>query len=141
MSDRIFLDTNVLVYLYDEDTPEKQARSASLLEEHGLAGSIFLSTQVLQEFYVTVTRKLARPLSGELALLAVKSLDKFPTVGIDVSLVHAAISFSQNHRISFWDGLVVQAALQAGCTRLLTEDLHDGWRIGNLRVENPYATH
>ncbi|HEX2223190.1 MAG TPA: PIN domain-containing protein [Thermoanaerobaculia bacterium] len=140
MSARVFLDTNVLVYLYDEDTPEKQARAARLLEEYGPGGAAFISTQVLQEFYVTVSRKLARPLAKDLALAAVRNLAQLPTVRVDVPTILAAIQLSQEHQVSFWDGLIIQSALNAGCDRLLTEDLQSGRQLGELQIENPFTS-
>jgi predicted nucleic acid-binding protein len=74
MSDKLFLDTNVLVYLYDSDTPEKQERARAILERDGTTAEITISTQVLQEFYVTVARKFAKRLSEEETLLATRSL-------------------------------------------------------------------
>jgi predicted nucleic acid-binding protein len=138
MSGRVFLDTNVLVYLYDTDAPEKQARARTLLEEHGLAGNAFLSTQVLQEFYVNVARKFARQLSHEEALRATENLSRLPLVQIHTSLILDAISLRRDLQLSFWDALIVRAALEAGCERLLTEDMQPGRRIGELRIENPF---
>ncbi|HEY8020821.1 MAG TPA: PIN domain-containing protein, partial [Thermoanaerobaculia bacterium] len=69
MNGRVFLDTNIFVYLYDSDQPDKQARARTLVERFGLSGEIVISTQVLQEFYATVTRKFARQLSEEQILL------------------------------------------------------------------------
>ena len=87
MSGRAFFDTNVLVYLFDEDAPAKQAQAKKLFSEHARAGRIVLSPQVLQEFYVTVTRKLGRPVSPEAALAAVSHFSSFslvPVVGATV---------------------------------------------------------
>ena len=140
MNARVFLDTNVLVYLYDEDAPAKQARAAFLLKEYGPSGAAFLSTQVLQEFYVTVTRKLAKPLAKDRALAAVRNFAQLPTVRIDVSTILAAIQLSQDHQVSFWDGLIIRSALDAGCTRLFTEDLQSGRQLGGLRIENPFTS-
>jgi predicted nucleic acid-binding protein len=138
MRERIFLDTNVLVYLYDEDAPAKRARALSVLERGRESFRLVISTQVLQEFYVTVSRKLSRRLSEEEILLATRNLRGFPTVQIDVSVIFAAIDLGRRFQISFWDALITQAALVAGCTRLLTEDLQHGLRIGELTVENPF---
>jgi predicted nucleic acid-binding protein len=138
MRDRIFLDTNVLVYLYDNDAPEKQSRSRSILEQGRERSRLVISTQVLQEFYVTATKKLSRALSDGEILQAMRRLQGFPTVQIDVSMIFNAIELGRRYQISFWDALVTQAALAAGCNRLLTEDLQHGLRIGALTVENPF---
>jgi predicted nucleic acid-binding protein len=138
MNDRIFLDTNVLVYLYDQDSPEKQAKSRSLLESRSLTADLVISTQVLQEFYVTVTRKFSRYISEEDTVLAMRGLGDFLTVPVTVPLIFDAIELGRRFQISFWDALIAQAALVAGCNRLLTEDLQHGLRIGGLTVENPF---
>ncbi len=148
MNDRSFVDTNVLVYLFDADSPAKQARARQILEQDGgnvpLAGSrkgnsyLVLSTQVLQEFYVTVTRKLGVPLAPEVAVEATRRFAELHLVYIDAQLIFNAIALSQRHTVSMWDGLILQAALDGGCTRLLTEDLHDGWNLDGLRIENPF---
>jgi predicted nucleic acid-binding protein len=138
MTDRVFLDTNVLVYLYDEGSPEKQARSRVILEQDPERFRFIISTQVLQEFYVTVTRKLSRRLGEADAVVAMRGLQDFPVVTTDVPLIFEAIGLGRKFQLSFWDALVIQAALVAGCTRLLTEDLQHGMRIGDLVIENPF---
>ena len=92
MSARVFLDTNVLVYLFDLDAPEKQARAREILETEGASGRAMVSTQVLQEFYVSVTRKLAQPLDPETAYRAVEDLASLPVVQIDTTLILSAIT-------------------------------------------------
>ena len=139
MRGRSFVDTNVLVYLYDSDNPTKRARAGELVTEYGPSGKLVLSTQVLQEFFVTVTRKLARPLSLASAEQAVRHLSTYPVVAIDVQLVLGAIETMQAHRISLWDALIVEAARQSACEELLTEDLSDGASIAGVRVRNPFA--
>lgn len=139
MSGRAFFDTNVLVYLFDEDSPRKQARAKELFAKHADDGPIVLSPQVLQEFYVTVTRKLARPLSPEDALSAVSDLSHFPVVAVDGATVLEAVRLHQSERLSFWDALIVEAAREADCSTLFSEDLQGGRRFGNLRIENPFV--
>jgi predicted nucleic acid-binding protein len=136
---RIFLDTNVLVYLFDEDSPAKQARARQIFAEHARTGDIVLSPQVLQEFYVTVTRKLARPLSPAAAQAAVTHLSTFPLVPVDGATILRAIHLHQAATLSFWDALIVQAALEGNCKRLLSEDLQHGRRFGELVVEDPFG--
>ncbi len=138
MSDRAFLDTNVLVYAIDETEPEKRATARRLLGSVG-QGEFVLSTQILGEFYAVVTRKLDEPIPETLAAAVVDQLSLLPTVHADPALVKAAIQVSRSAQLSYWDGLVVAAAAFAGCERLLTEDLNDGQVIGSVRVENPFA--
>jgi len=139
MSGRTFVDTNVLVYLYDHSEPEKRRRAWEIFEALVQRGDVVLSTQVLQEFYVTVTRKLAKPISPADALDIVRRLAEFHIEPADSERVVDAIEFSQRHDVSLWDALIIGAALQSGSEVLLTEDLHTGWVIGELRVENPFA--
>ena len=80
---KTFFDTNILVYAFDVGAPAKRKKAAQLLSEHAAAGEVLISTQVLQEFYVAVTRKLAQPLAEESALVATRELTAFPTVNVE----------------------------------------------------------
>ena len=135
---RSFFDTNVLVYLFDEDSPKKKAKAQVLLEQESEAGRAVLSTQVLQEFFVTVTRKLASPLPLDEAEKVVRDFAKLPITQTDLSLIIAAIERIRLSGFSFWDALIVEAALASGATRLYTEDLKHGQVIGGMHVENPF---
>lgn len=137
MNDKLFIDTNVLVYYFDSDEPAKQARARTLLDSRTRARFV-LSTQVLQEFYVSVTRKLAQPLPPSVAFDTVRDLMAMQIVPIDGPFILESIQLAQKTQLSLWDALVVQAALTAGCSRLLTEDLQDGQKIGSLEIENPF---
>jgi predicted nucleic acid-binding protein len=138
MTDKVFLDTNVFVYLYDTDNPEKQAKAKTLLEQIGRSSILSISTQVLQEFYVTVTRKFSKQLSGEEILLAMESLRSLAIVQVDVDMIFSAMNLVRQLRLSFWDTLILQAAIKSGCKLLYTEDLQHGQRIGSLTIENPF---
>jgi predicted nucleic acid-binding protein len=138
MSARTFVDTNVFVYLFDRDAPAKRGVARGILEGHGGSRHLTLSTQVLQEFYVIVTRKLGKPLPYDQALEATQDLAALPMVLIDPEMVLAAIDLSGAHQLSFWDALILKAAQRAGCTSVLSEDLQDGFRLGDLQVENPF---
>lgn len=136
---RAFFDTNVLVYLFDADAPQKQRIARALLEREANAGRATLSTQVLQEFFVTVTRKLAVPLGHEQAERAVRSLAELSVVQIDAALILEAIDTSRRLRISLRDALIVRAALQSGSTVLYTEDLQHGQEAEGLKISNPFV--
>jgi predicted nucleic acid-binding protein len=138
MKGRVFVDTNVLVYLFDTDDPSKQRRAQNLLGDEDLRTHIILSTQVLQEFYVSVTKKLATPLTPETALKAVQDLAAFPIVQIDTSLILLAIHRSRQAKLSFWDSLILEAALVAGATLLYSEDFQTSAVFGKLRIVNPF---
>jgi predicted nucleic acid-binding protein len=134
-----FVDTNVLVYAYDSDEPAKQARANEVLRQLGQTAELVLSTQVLQELYITVTRKLARPLAEADALEAVREWSRVPVVQVDPPLILAAAETSRFAVLSFWDALVLEAAALRGCARLLSEDLQDGFVHKGVRVENPFV--
>ncbi len=134
--DKAFVDTHVFVYAVDAGNPDKRRRAQSLLAD--LADSIVISTQVLLEFYVTATRKLAKPLSPEDAERRVRELSGTDVVEVTVPLVRTAIALSREHRLSMWDALIVECARARGCRRLFSEDLQHGREFGGVRVENPF---
>ena len=118
-----FFDTNVLVYLFDAGAPAKRERAQEILEQKAADGNAVLSTQVLQEFYVTITRKLAVPVDEETAEQAVRDLSVLPVVSPDPSMILGAIARSRRLRLSFWDSLILESAIASGAAILLSEDL------------------
>ena len=138
MNDRVFVDTNVLVYAFDASEPEKKAAALDLLDRGRKEGNLVVSVQVLQELYVTVTRKLTPPLPEREALEAVEKLALLPVVAADRDLVLDGIRGSQRLRISFWDALIVAAARRAGARRLLTEDLSHGQDYDGVTAFDPF---
>ena len=138
MSGKYFADTNVLVYAFDNSEPAKQLIAQQILEKQGGDGALVVSTQVLQEFFVTVTRKLAQPLSIDDAYTLVQQFGVYPMVSETPELILRAISRHRDDSFSFWDGLIVEAALQAGCQILWSEDMQDGRQIGQLVIRNPF---
>jgi len=135
---KVFVDTNVLVYLFDVSAPLKQQRARSLVEAEVAGPSLVISTQVLQEFYVSVTRKLAKPLSPIEAEKAAHNLAALHVIELDTDVVLAAIRRSREQKLSLWDALIVEAALEGGCRVVLSEDLQHGRQFGPLRIENPF---
>ena len=136
--ERVFIDTNVLVYLYDNDTPTKKARAVELLRDELAPPNIVLSTQVLQEFFVAVTRKLATPLQYSAATAVLEQLSVLSVRVVTTSLIVAAGTRCAHSMLSFWDALIVETALDAGATVLLTEDLQHHQKFGTLLVKNPF---
>jgi predicted nucleic acid-binding protein len=134
--DVVFVDTNVLVYLFDHGEPGKRAIAKEIFRQYQ---RIWLSTQVLQEFFVVVTRKLERPLAPDRALQSVQHLLAYPTAVVTPALVIAGIRRSIDSQLSLWDALIVETALSEGAGLLITEDLQDGWQIGAMRVWNPFS--
>ncbi len=133
-----FVDTNVLVYAHDR-VDRRQPRAAELLEELWSSRTGVIGTQVLQEFYVVATRKFNPPMSRSTARDVVAAYGTWPVVEVDVALIVAASDLEQRHRLSFWDALIIEAAVRAGCERLVTEDLQTGRRFAGVLIENPFA--
>jgi len=135
----IFLDTNILVYGFDDANPGKKERSLDLLLKARDAGHFMvISTQVLQEYYNTLTRKLLvdrRTAKREMLLLT-----RFHVVVMTPDLISIAADIQDRTSISFWDSLVVSAAQAAKCDELWTEDLNAGQMFGTLKVVNPLTT-
>jgi predicted nucleic acid-binding protein len=138
MTGSTFLDTNVVVYAFDDDEPVKQKRARAVIGG-GDHPTLVVSTQVLAEFFVTVTRKLERPLAPDRARQAVADLATLPVVGVDKEAVLAGIDLADRHQLSLWDALIVQAAATAGCETLLTEDLADGAVLAGVSIHNPFV--
>jgi len=137
--ERSFLDTNVLVYAYDTDAGPRHERARSLVAElwETRAGSV--STQVLQEFYVTVTRKVPKPLTKRVAREVVETYQAWPVYRPDVGDLAAASDLEERHRLAFWDALVIVAAQRSGADVLFSDDLQDERRIAGLTIRNPFA--
>ena len=138
MSDRTFLDTNVLVYLFDGGNPAKQARVQQILFAEDAKETLYVSTQVMQEMYSVVTRKFAKTVSAEDAEKALRKLATMNVVVLVPDLILAAAARSRKDTINFWDALIVEAALAAGCTRIFTEDFQPERHFGTLRIANPF---
>jgi len=138
MSAKVFLDTNVLVYaaLGTAKDDRKSERALVLIESEEFG----TSAQVLQEFFVTVTRKAVRPLSVERALEWIQQLITFPCYPIDHRIVRIAIEQAERHRISYWDAAILSAAQAMGCQTVYSEDLNDGQEYSGVRVTNPFRT-
>ena len=135
MSDRVFLDANILLYAEDAGSPEKQRRSRDVIARLAKSGDGVISTQVMQEFYAAATRKLGvQPLAAKAVL---KTFTVFEIVQVSTDLIHDAIDCSVLNALSFWDALIVAAAAAAGCPTPYTEDLNNGQIILGVKVQNP----
>jgi predicted nucleic acid-binding protein len=136
MSARSFFDTNVLVYSDDKAAPAKQRRALDLLAVHRRGGTGVVSLQVLQEYFVTITRKLH--VDARIARRKVELLAEFDVAVPNVADILAAIDLHRLHGFSFWDALILRAAKQAGCSVLLSEDLQEAREIDGIRIVNPF---
>lgn len=137
---REFIDANILVYAFDTSAGAKHATAAALLQRLWDAGGGHLSIQVLQEFYVTITTKVPKPMTGDEAADRIRDFEAWTVFRPALSDVLAAIELQQKAQLSFWDAMIVQAAAESGCTLLWTEDLNDGQNVRGVRVRNPFTT-
>jgi predicted nucleic acid-binding protein len=135
-SERVFVDTNVLVYADDLDAGDKRAVAQTTLRDVIVGRTGVVSTQVLQEYFVVATRKLG--VAPAPARRKVELLSSLDVVRVDVPAILGAIDLHRLHAISFWDALIVECAAAAGCGRILSEDLQHGWAVRGVRVENPF---
>lgn len=133
---RSFIDTNVLVYTDDHDEPEKQGKALDLLARARREGTGVVSTQVVQEYFSAVTRKLG--VDPKLARRKVELFARHHLVLVDLTDVLAAIDLHVVHGLAFWDALVVSAAKRAGCRVLYSEDLQAGQTFEGLEIVNPF---
>ena len=136
MSVEAFLDTNVLIYAVSSASSEAVKKEKALeLIQHADFG---LSVQVLQEFYVNVTRKIARPLGADQAVALLEQFRCFPVVWTDYPLIVAGIEASLRFGISYWEGAIIAAAETLGASILYTEDLNHGQHYGSVQAVNPF---
>jgi len=141
MKDKVFLDTNILVYAIDfsPGLRKKGSVARELVTDHIRNESGVISIQVLQEFYQVATQKILTPISTEDALEFMHYMAALETVIADFDMVVAAVRLHHKHALSFWDALILQAAKAAGCSRLISEDLQEGFRLDDLIVVNPFS--
>jgi predicted nucleic acid-binding protein len=136
---RQFLDANVLVYAFDTSAGPKKTAAERLLTELWETGAGCLSVQVLQEFFVTVTRKVSRPLSPEDATERIREFAAWRVFSPTADDILAAIALHREARIAFWDAMVVHAAAECACDVLWTEDLTHGQVLRDVRIMNPFV--
>lgn len=140
MSARILVDTNVLVYAYDRSEPIKQLRALELLDQLVPSGAGAITTQILAEFFVTVTRKIAIPLSSAEAYVRVEHLLQALTVyDITGPVVLEAARGARDHQLSFWDAQIWAAAKLNQLPVIFSEDFNVGATLEGVRFENPFA--
>jgi len=134
-----FVDTNVLVYAFEKSSSPRKQLAKRLIDELMDGDVLRMSTQVLQELFVTLTRKGSQRCSNEEALAVLEDLTVWPPIMIDFAAIRAAVRLSDQAKLSFWDALIVVAAARSGAAVLYTEDLNDGQEILGVRISNPFA--
>jgi predicted nucleic acid-binding protein len=138
MSDRFFLDTNILVYAYDEHDREKQKKAQSILVQGIEKENICLSVQVLGEFFSVVTRRIHQIMSLHEAKEIISFFSILPIQEIDFMMVQRAIDTQEKYGLSYRDSLIIAAAERANCQTVLSEDLSDGQNYHSVAVSNPF---
>ena len=136
---REFVDANVLVYAFDASAGQKKVVAEQLLARFWESGVGCLSVQVLQEFFVIVTRKVAHPLSVDEAADRVREFATWKVFAPTANDVLGAIALQKQSKLNFWDAMVLQAAAESGCDVLWTEDLNDGQVIRGVHIRDPFA--
>jgi len=139
MSDKVFVDTNVLVYAHDLDAGDRHAIASRVVAALWDSRSAVISTQVLQEFYVNATREIPSPLPRAVARQIVRTYATWQTEIVGPLEIQAASELEEQHRLSFWDALIVAAAVKGGASRILTEDMSPGRIISGVRIESPFG--
>lgn len=135
---KVFVDTNILVYAYDTSAGEKHKKALAIMEGCWDSEDGIISSQVLQEFFVSVTRKIAKPLDVIKAKEIVKDLLKWKTVIADGEIILEAIDIHSQHKYSFWDSMVIASAIEGGAETILSEDLSDRQMIKGITIRNPF---
>lgn len=138
MTGRVFVDTNVLVYSRDTTEPDKHAIATQLMRRLWRDRTGVISTQVCNEYYVTVTRKLVPGLPADIAWDDVDALFAWDPVPVDTACMRVARHVELRYHLAWWDSLIIAAASQSGCTAILSEDLSAGPEYLGMRVENPF---
>jgi predicted nucleic acid-binding protein len=139
MTDKTFVDTNVLIYAHDVDAGRKHEIAKTVVRELWVERSGLLSTQVLQEFYVNATRKIRTPLAKPVARTVVRAYGAWCVDGLTPADIATAFQIEDDARVGFWDALIVAVAIRSGAKRLLSEDLNPGQAIGGVAIDNPFA--
>lgn len=135
---KVFVDTNVLVYGYDLSAGEKHNIATNIMKDLWNTGRGLMSSQVLQEFFVTVTKKIPNPLDLAIAKNIVKDFLKWKLIVVDDGIILDAIDIYHEHRYSFWDSLIISSAVEGGANTLYSEDLSDGQTIKGIKIINPF---
>jgi len=138
MPDRIFVDTNILVYAHDVSAGNKHATAKNMIQELWESKAGCLSIQVMQEFYVSVTQKVPQPLNHIVAKEIVRDLTYWNVHEPNSDDVLNAIDLQQRYKISFWDAMILQSALQLECSLIWSEDMNPGKMYDSVNLENPF---
>ncbi len=139
MNDRFFLDTNIFVYSFDASAPAKARRAGQLIRQAVATGKGIISHQVAQEFFNMALRRFAQPMSvAEAEQYLVTVFLPLMAVHSSQALYAEALRFSERYHLSWYDALIVAAAIEGQSRLLYSQDLQHGQRFGDLQVQNPF---
>ncbi|MEW6418244.1 MAG: PIN domain-containing protein [Nitrospirota bacterium] len=136
---KVFLDTNIVIYAYDVSAGDKHRITEDIIDGLWRSGGGITSVQVLTEFFVTITTKIPKPMDKKAAREIVRDFLKWDVVVNDGESVLKAIDIHTRYQYSFWDSMIIQAAIKGNATVLLSEDLSDGQVINGLKIKNPFV--
>lgn len=140
MSGKTFIDTNVLLYAYDRDAGSKHLRAKAILQELWETRNGVVSVQVLEEFYVNVTRKIPKPLPRKEARSLIQQYLAWEVLPINGAMILEASEIEEKSKLSFWDALILAAAKKGTVSILLSEDFQDGRKFEKLTIQNPFRS-
>jgi predicted nucleic acid-binding protein len=137
---KVFVDTNVIVYAYDKAAGEKHRVAVNIMKDLWRSGLGTISTQILQEFFVTLTKKIPLPLEISVVRETIRRLARWDVVLIDPDTIINATELQERYKYSFWDSLIIAAAAAGGATTILSEDLADSQTIQGITIRDPFKT-
>ena len=136
--DKIFIDTNIMIYAYDVSAVEKHRIASHILSDLWNSGLGVLSTQVLQEFFVNIVQKIQKPIDQKLAKEIIRDFLRWQVVVNNGDSILDAIDICDKYRYSFWDSMIIEAAIKGGAVFLMSEDLQHGQVISGVTIRNPF---
>jgi predicted nucleic acid-binding protein len=137
-NDKCFVDTNIIIYAYDKSSDQKHQTACRIMKELWEKKNGILSPQVLQELFVTVTKKIPNPLNTKSAYKLVESLGKWELIQPNLHVILKAVEIHEIYSFSFWDALILSSAVNSGAKFLLSEDMHHGFKLDPIQVINPF---
>ena len=136
--DKIFIDTNIMIYAYDLSAEEKHQIAGHILSDLWNSGLGVISTQVLQEFFVNIIQKIQRPIDKKFAKDIVRDFLRWQVVVNNGDSILDAIDICDKYGYSFWDSMIIEAAIKGGAVFLMSEDLQHGQVISGVTITNPF---
>ena len=135
---KVFVDTNVIVYAYDKSAGDKHRVAVNIMKDLWQSGLGTISTQILQEFFVTLTKKIQAPLDISVVRETIRRLSRWDVVLVEVDTIISATELQERYKYSFWDSLIIASAIAGGAKTILSEDLSEDQAIQGVTIKNPF---